>query len=115
MPSKFVRLYLDEDVSVIVGEMIRARGFDILTTRDAVNLAASDKTQLEFATDNERVLLTHNRVDFERLATKYFNEGIEHSGIIITVRRLPGEITFRLLPILNTVESTEMINQIRYI
>jgi len=74
MPSTFIRLYLDEDVSVLVGEMIRARGFDVLTTRDAGNLGASDRKQLEFSARDSRVLLTHNRVDFERLATQYFED-----------------------------------------
>lgn len=115
MPSTFIRLYLDEDVSVLVGEMIRARGFDVLTTRDAGNLAASDKKQLEFSTHDGRVLLTHNRVDFERLATEYFEDQIEDSGMILAVRRLPTDLVFRLLSILNTVDADEMVSQIRYI
>ncbi len=69
MPSAFIRLYLDEDVSVLVGEMIRARGFDVLTTRDAGNLAASDAGQLTFSVRERRAFVTHNRVDFEKLAS----------------------------------------------
>ncbi|SRR5258708_20478928 len=115
MPSTFIRLYLDEDVSVLVGEMIRARGFNVLTTRDAGNLAASDKEQLGFSTLEGRVLLTHNRVDFEQLAVQYFEDQAEHSGIILAVRRLPNDIVFRLLSILNTVDAEEMVRQIRYI
>ncbi len=55
MPSTFIRLYLDEDVSVLVGELIRARGFDVMTTRDAGNLAASDAKQLAFSVGERRV------------------------------------------------------------
>ena len=115
MPTNFIRLYLDEDVSVIVGEMIRARGFDVTTTRDVGNLGVSDSFQLEFATENELVLLTHNRVDFEKLAVEYFDRERNHSGIIIATRRLPRDITLKILTIFNTAEATEMVNQIRYI
>ena len=115
MPSIFVRLYLDEDVSVLVGEMIRARGFDVLTTRDAGKLGATDIQQLEFSTREQRVLLTHNRVDFEKLAAQYFEGQFEHSGIVIAVRRLPSEIVFRLLAILNADSAEQMLDQIRYI
>jgi hypothetical protein len=34
----FIELYLDEDVDVLVADLIRARGFTIVTTRDAGNL-----------------------------------------------------------------------------
>lgn len=115
MPATFIRLYLDEDVSVLVGEMIGARGFDVLTTRDAGKLGANDRAQLEFSTIQRRVLLTHNRVDFEKLATQYVEDQTEHSGIVIAVRRTPTDIVLRLLVLLNSVDANEMADQIRYI
>jgi hypothetical protein len=30
----FAELYLDEDVSVLVAALLRARGFDVITARD---------------------------------------------------------------------------------
>jgi len=35
----FIRLYLDEDVSVFVAQLLRPHGFEVLTARDAQNLA----------------------------------------------------------------------------
>ncbi len=67
-------LYLDEDVSVLVGDLIRARGFTVLTTYEAGRAGASDADQLQFASSQRHVLLTHNRRDFETLARQY---GIE--------------------------------------
>jgi uncharacterized protein with PIN domain len=67
MSGLFIRLYLDEDVDVLVAEMVRAHGFDALTTREAGRLGESDEAQLTFATAEGRVFLTHNRVHFERL------------------------------------------------
>lgn len=35
MSDVFIRLYLDEDVNVLIADLLKARGFDALTTRDA--------------------------------------------------------------------------------
>ncbi len=114
MPS-FIRLYLDEDVSVLVGQMISARGFNVLTTRDAGNLGASDRNQLEFSINEKRVLLTHNRRDFELLVSQFFERRIKHSGVIIAVRRLPADLILRTLTVLNSADAEAMVDQIRYI
>ena len=82
-PALFVRVYLDEDVSVLVADIIRAHGFDVLTTRDAQNLGHSDLEQLTFATTEHRALLTHNRVDFERLHTETLHQHKPHAGILV--------------------------------
>lgn len=111
----FIEVYLDEDVSVLVAELIRARGFSVVTTLEANNLGKSDSDQLEFAVSSKKALLTHNRVDFEKMAADYFDAGRDHFGIIIAVRRFPNDIVSRLLTILNQTTSEELINQIRYI
>lgn len=115
MSEIFIELYHDEDVSALIAELVRARGFSVLTTLKAGNLGKSDAEQLEFAVSKKRVLLTHNRVDFEILAKEYFEQDKTHYGIIIAVRRLPNEMTQRLLGVLNYTTADEMINQIRYI
>ena len=48
MKNLFIELYLDEDVDVLVADLVRARGFVVVTTRDAGNLGASDLDQLYF-------------------------------------------------------------------
>ena len=115
MSELFIELYLDEDVSVVIAELIQARGFVAITTRDADQRQKSDVEQLAFATSQHKTIVTHNRVDFEALAKQYYEAGEEHCGMIIAVRRSPYEIARRLLRILNHVTSDEMRNQIRYI
>ena len=115
MTGLFISLYLDEDVSAIVAKMLRARGFTAVTTLDVGGLRRSDAEQLKYAAANHMALLTHNRVDFERLATAYIASGTEHHGIIVAVRRPPREIVRRLLAILNHVTPDEMRNVLRYI
>ncbi len=115
MGRLFIELYLDEDVSVIVADILRARGFIAITTHDAGKLASGDQEQLEYAISQRRTLLTHNRADFEALAHRYFESGKMHHGIIIAVRRPPNELAKRLLPILNSITADEIQNQLRYI
>ena len=38
MSNLFIRLYLDEDVNVLVADLLKARGFDAVTVRDARKL-----------------------------------------------------------------------------
>ena len=115
MKRLFIEFYFDEDVSVLVADLIRARGFSVVTTLDAGNLGKSDEEQLAHAVKQEKAFLTHNRADFERLAQEYFASGAIHYGIIIAVRRPPREIARLLLTILNQMTADEMVNQIRYI
>ncbi|MBD2462046.1 DUF5615 family PIN-like protein [Oscillatoria sp. FACHB-1407] len=115
MSSIFTCLYLDEDVNVLVADLLQARGFDVITARDAEQLHTTDAEQLAFAVSQARTLVTHNRTDFEELVQDYFNSGRIHYGVIFAVRRSPQEIAQRLLVILNQVTSDEMQNQVRYI
>lgn len=111
----FIELYLDEDVDILVADLVRGYGFVAETTRDAGKLQSTDAEQLEYSISQQKTLLTHNRIDFEALATQYFNAGTQHYGIILAARRSPHEIVRRLLLILNHVTWDEMRNQLRYI
>lgn len=50
----FCTLYLDEDVSVLLGELLDARGFDVITARDRGMLGKSDEEQLAYSASKER-------------------------------------------------------------
>lgn len=114
MSQLFISLYLDEDVDVLLADLIRARGFSVTTTRDAGNLHTTDEQQLAYATQQRMTFFTHNRTDFEMLATAYFATSQHHAGIIIAVRHPVHELTRRLLIILNHVTADEMQDQLRY-
>ena len=114
-PRLFIELYADEDVSVLVAELLRARGFSVTTTRDAGRLGRTDAEQLSYAAEQRKTFLTHNRADFEALAHHYFTAGLTHHGVIIAVRRPPRELALKLLTILNRVTADEMVNQLHYV
>jgi hypothetical protein len=114
MNQLFIDLYLDEDVDVLIADLVRARGFKAITTKEAGQIGKGDEEQLDYSVSLQSTFFTHNRNDFERLAEEYFEAGKEHHGIIIAVRRQPYEIVRRLLTILNNVTAGEMKNQMRY-
>ncbi len=115
MDKLFIEIYLDEDVNILIANLIRSRGFAVKTTQEAGNLGKTDYEQFEFAKSQKLVLLTHNRVDFERIAQEHFAANETHYGLIIAARHSPQKIVQRLLKTLNTFTADEMKNQIIYI
>jgi len=115
MSRLFIEFYLDEDVDVLIASLLRARGFAAITTLEAENIGAEDSRQLEYAAQQRKTLVSHNRVHFENLAADYFASKKRHAGLIIAVRRPPHEITKRLLAILNHITADEMGNQLIYV
>ncbi len=111
----FIELCLDEDISVLLAKLLRARGFEVITTLDAPMLGASDKEQLEYAIRKEKVLLTHNRLHFEKLYKEYSRGNKNHYGIIIATRQNEYITLKRLLKILDNISADKMKNQLRYI
>jgi hypothetical protein len=114
--SLFIQLYLDEDVSVLVAQLLRPHGFEVLTTREAQNLGSSDATQLRYATEHHRTLLTHNRLDYERLHAEALREGRLHAGIFIANRRASDfDLARRIMTVLNRFTPEDVANQLIYL
>jgi hypothetical protein len=81
--------YLDNDVSLELALLLRARGHDVTSTRDLGAFRAGDVDQLLTAVRNGWVLLTHNRRDFTllhdawRVWPRAFNLSLPaHRGIL---------------------------------
>jgi hypothetical protein len=53
MNELFIALYLDEDVDVLLAELVRSRGYDVLTTQEAGQIRNSDPEQLAFAVSQD--------------------------------------------------------------
>lgn len=61
-----VKYYLDEHVHPAVADGLRRRGIDVLTTKEAKLLGATDETLIRFALNEGRVIFTQDD-DFLRL------------------------------------------------
>lgn len=109
--SKRLKFYTDEHVSPSVVKGLRLRGIDVLTTKEADKLAASDKEHLSFAKEEGRVIFTQDE-DFLRLHSL----GFEHSGIVYAHQRTPiGRIVRGLLLIHQVMRQDEMQNHIEFL
>lgn len=108
-------LYLDEDVSALLATVLRARGIDTITAREEGMLGQPDPLQFRKAISMERVLVTHNRSDFENLHREYAGQQMPHFGVIVAQRRDVYEIARRLGLLLDTLAADEIQNQLLYI
>ncbi|MHC5599294.1 MAG: DUF5615 family PIN-like protein [Nostoc sp.] len=111
----FAQVYVDEDVDILVATLLLARGINITTAREQQMLGESDERQLAFAVSVERCILTHNRLDFEKLHTSYLINHQSHAGILIAKRRNPYEIAERVAIVLDTLTADEIFNQLLYV
>ncbi len=110
-----VRFFLDEDVQVFLGEALRARGVDALHTYEAGRGGEPDEAQLAFATGKGWCLVTYNRRDFVAIARRFAEGGHRHAGIIVAVRRAPGDV-LRALVALAAAHTGETIrDQLLYV
>jgi predicted nuclease of predicted toxin-antitoxin system len=75
------RLYTNENFRKRIVEILRDLGHDVLTSFEAenANLSIPDDKVLDFAHENNRIILTFNRKDFIQL----HNQNQTHSGIIV--------------------------------
>lgn len=87
------KIYADEQFPRPVVELLRQLGYDVLTVQESGNAGFTDPEVLEFATVNDRVVLTQNRRDFKRL----HQLDPSHGGIIIcTEDRNASALTTRI-------------------
>jgi len=79
-----VKLLLDEQISGKVAERLRDRGHDVTAATDDSSLRGlSDPDLFEVAQEQNRALVTYNRVDFEPIVREYAQMGREHHGLVI--------------------------------
>lgn len=107
-------IYTDEDVSALVATLLRSRGLTVTTVPEQSTLGKTDREQLAFATSINRCILTHNRVDFERLHLEYMEEKYQHSGIIVVPRKNAYEVARRVGILINALTVEEITNQLLY-
>ncbi len=80
---------LDEDLSYRVAEGLRRRGVDAISVHEVgrANRQVSDAEQLEYATQQGRVLVTYNRADYQALDALWRTQGRTHAGVLWCAER----------------------------
>ena len=76
-PQVNLSFHLDENISHVVAGRLRDNGFDVTTTEKAGLRSTSDRTQMDYALRQQRVIVTRDR-DFVQL----HHDQYPHSGIV---------------------------------
>ncbi|MEM1095046.1 MAG: DUF5615 family PIN-like protein [Bacteroidota bacterium] len=106
-----IRFYFDEHIANAIADGLRRRGFDVLTLAEAGRLGTSDEAHLEYALEQQRVLVTHD-ADFLRLAAR----GLPHAGIVYSPQgRTVGDMIRTLTLIAQVLTAEEMHGRIEYV
>lgn len=105
-----IKLYIDEDLTDRLAVALRSRGYDVISAHEVTMRGKTDKAQLEFATRNNRVLLTRNIKHFITLQKEYYKHGLLHKGIVVTDYLPLKELIKRAIRFLNKKKMSEMGN-----
>jgi predicted nuclease of predicted toxin-antitoxin system len=78
-----VKLYLDENLSPRIAELLRAHGLDAVSAHEAGNTQLADPAQLRYATSQGRAIVTCDVADVVALATELIAANADHAGIVL--------------------------------
>ena len=111
MPAK-IRFHLDENVPSAVVQGLRRRGIGATTTPESGLISAGDDKQLDFASSDDRVLVTYD-TDFLRL----HDRGVPHAGIAYSPKgkRTIGELIQGLVMIAECLAPEDMKNHVEFL
>jgi uncharacterized protein with PIN domain len=106
-----IKFYTDEHVHPAVIAGLRRRGIDVLSSKDANMLAASDEEHLKLANQENRVIFTQDD-DF----LKFHAKQMPHKGIVYAHQRTPiGQIIQSLMLISQVLDTSDMENHLEFI
>ncbi len=84
-----IKIYLDEDVHPLLAQVLRERGYDVISCIEEKLIGLSDEQQLLKAIERKRAIMTHNIRDFVKLHRKHYPS---HYGIILS-----DQVEFKIL------------------
>lgn len=110
-----LKLFLDEHIWQGLTKALHAQGYDALHVIEAGREGMADDLQLEFATRQNRALLTYNIKHFSPLAALWYETGRDHAGIILSEELAQGEFLRRVEKLLATLSAEDMKNAVRHL
>lgn len=110
-----IKVYVDEDIPLSFSQALVNRGVDVVTTQQASNCGHSDAAQLDFATKEERAIITHNKKDFVQLHGEYMAAEKSHAGIIVTDQLPVGILLRRFMKLWFALSSEGMKNRLEFL
>jgi hypothetical protein len=86
-----VKVYLDENLSPAIAELLRQKGIDAISALEAGNVQLADRDQLAYAIREGRAIVTANVVDFIAIAQEAVAANTEHAGIVLVPSSFRGD------------------------
>ena len=110
-----IRFITDEDVYGSVAAKLRERGLDAVSTPEARRLGESDRSQLEWAAQQGRAILTFNVAHFATLHHEWLSLSQRHSGIIVSSQRPIGDLLRRVVALAASLEGEEIRDRLEFL
>ncbi len=106
MKTEAPTFYFNENIAVQVPFLLSQQQIPCVHTISAGNRGVSDYEQLEYASKNGFVLVTHNRGHFYKQHTDWISKGKKHSGIIGLKEDPPDVLVAKLNKFLREIYPT---------
>lgn len=113
-----LRLLSDENFNgdIVRGLFLRQPDLDLLRVQDVGLREADDPTILNWATQNDRIVLSHDRATMPDLAYEQFSDKEQMSGLFIINDRMPvRQAIDELLVLVNCSEQSEWKGVVLYL
>ena len=79
-----IRLYLDEDVQLLLAKVLRERAYDAVSAHECGNRGKPDVEQFAFAIQQGRSVITFNARDFVPIAADAMAANQTFPGLIVS-------------------------------
>jgi len=113
--SNTPKLLLDEHIWVYLATLLRKQGFDVIHVSEDKLEGKHDDEILRVAAENHRAVVTFNIKDFIPIAIRYFDDGKEHYGIVVSDQISQGELQRRVTNFLKKITVDELKNTVRFL
>jgi hypothetical protein len=110
-----IRFFTDEDIFGAVAPALRRAGFDAISTPEAGRLNESDESQLAWAAQSGRTLVTFNVSHFANLHPEWMAQTRHHAGIIVSSQRPIGDLLARLVHVADEVDAETMVDRLEFL
>jgi hypothetical protein len=109
------KFFTDEDVYGVVAVALRKGGCDAVSTPETGRLGETDESQLQWATEQRRILVTFNVAHFANLHTQWVRQGRHHAGIIVSTHRPVRELLRRLSHLAGALDAEAMRDRLEFL
>ena len=115
MTGKQIKLLLDEHVWEGLSAVLANAGYDVLHLNHTGKRGSEDDTVLIFASEQGRAVLTYNTRHFVPLAREWYDNGREHTGVVLSSQIPQGVLLRSTRNLLNTLTAPELHNSVRWL